>query len=206
MRAIFNFAIRFAVSMIVLGVVTVLSNIAYTQTRESILFQRERIIISVMTDKFLVQGEYTFANMSSFSRTQGLFYPFPVDSLHLFPTNISVTSGHKRIPFRRAEKGIYFAIKLLAQSSANVEISYDQPCLIPNACYILKSTAYWQTPLEQADFEIRIPPGIELKSMSYATDKVRESQDTLVCSFTRKNFMPVRDLCLEWNKKKRDTK
>jgi hypothetical protein len=206
MRAIFNFTISLTVSITVLAVVTVLSNVAYTQPRQSILFQKERVIISITTGRVLIQGEYTFANMSSLPRSVRLFYPFPVDSLHPFPPNISVSSGDKRIPFRTAGDGIYFAVKLLAQSSANIDISYEQRCLIPNACYILKSTAYWQTPLEEADFEIRIPTGIELKSMSYAADEVLKNGDTLVCSFTRKNFMPVRDLCLEWDNKKRDTK
>lgn len=206
MRVIFNLTIRFAISITVLAVVIALSNVAYTQTREAILFQKERIIVSVMTDRVLIRGEYTFVNMSSVSRSPRVFYPFPVDSLHPFPPNISVTSGDKRIPFKTAENGIYFTIKLLAESAANLNVSYEQPCLVPNACYILKSTAYWQTPLEEADFEIRIPPGIELKNMSYAADKVVKNQDTLVCAFTRKNFMPVRDLCFEWDKKKRDTK
>jgi len=206
MRVIFNLTIRFAISITVLAVVTVSSNVAYTQIRESILFQKERIIVSVMTDRVLIRGEYTFVNLSSVSRSIRLFYPFPVDSLHSFPVNISVTSGDKRIPFKTAEKGIYFTIKLLAESTANMNVSYEQPCLVSNACYILKSTAYWQTPLEEADFEIRIPPGIELKNMSYAADKVVKNQDTLVCTFTRKNFMPVKDLCFEWDKKQRDTK
>lgn len=206
MRVIFNLAIKFAISITVLAVVTVLSKVAYTQTRESILFQKEKIIVSVMTDKILIRGEYTFVNMSSVSRSLMLFYPFPVDSLHPFPSNISVTSGDKRIPFKTAENGIYFAIKLLAESAASINVSYDQPCLVPNACYILKSTAYWQTPLEEADFEIRIPTGIRLKNVSYAADKVVRNQDTFVCTFTRKNFMPDRDLCFEWDEKRRDTK
>jgi hypothetical protein len=189
-----------------LAVPIILSNTACAQTRIPILFQREKITISIAENRIAVHGEYVLSNMLPASRSVGLFYPFPVDSLHPFPLNVSVVSGDTTVPFRKAEDGIYFRVKLLPKSSAIVSISYDQQCLVPKACYILKSTAAWHAPLEEADFEIHVPKGIELKSMSYAADEILKNREAVVYSFTRKKFMPSIDLCFEWDNKKRDTK
>jgi len=206
MGMMLNLTTKFATATALLAAVTALPSVAHSQARESVLFQTEKITIAVTTDTISVQGQYTFANTSSFPRFVTLFYPFAVDSLHPFPSHISVTSGTNGIPFKIGPNGIYFAVRLPSDGSARVDVSYDQPCLVPNACYILRTTAYWQAPLDEARFEIRITPGIELKSMSYLADEVLADGDTFVCKLTRKKFMPVTDLCVEWETKKRDTK
>ena len=204
MGMMLDFTTKLAAAAAILGAVIALPSDVHSQTHESVLFQTEVITITVTTGTVSVRGQYTFANVSSFPRFVTLFYPFPVDSLHPFPSHIAAVSGTDSVPFKRGRNGIYFAARLPREGSVRVDVSYDQPCLVPNACYILRTTAYWRVPLDEARFEVRVPPGIELRSMSYPADEVLADRDTLVCKFTRKDFMPVTDLCLEWQAKKDD--
>lgn len=206
MQSKWNVTVDFLRMIAVLAVAIFSADTAYAQTGDWIVFQRERIRIWISADRVRVKGEYTLANKSSSFHSVRLFYPLPVDSLHPFPRNVSVTSGKTRIPFITAKDGVYFTLEFSGRSSISTSVSYDQQCLVPNACYILKSTASWQTPLERADFRIRVAPTIELKSMSYSADQVRKDRGTLVLSFTRKRFMPVKDLCFEWVKKREGAK
>ena len=121
-----------------------------------------------------------------------------MDDSNTFPDSILVTSSGNTIPFRQVEGGIFFSIRLSADRLTTVEVYYDQPCFDNTACYILTSTAAWTTPLESANFEIYVPSDLDLNWIAYEVDEVTEDNDIVIHRFSRKDFMPDKDLCLRW--------
>jgi hypothetical protein len=164
-----------------------------------IAFTREHIKVFVRSDKIRVEGTYTFSNPDSFPRRHGLFYPFPIDSLHPTVDSITVRSGDDTVPFSRGGNGISFVIAVPGNGSVSYDVSYEQACLDGSGCYILTSTAAWNTPLEHAGFEIYVPDTLQLDWVSYEIDDISEENAFRVHVFSRVDFMPDEDLCLRWH-------
>lgn len=167
-----------------------------------VIFARERILVLVERDAVTVEGTYVLRNTSPRSRMQSLFYPFPVDSTHPYPDSMSVRQGGRNVPYRRTAGGVSFAVEIPARDVAGFRVSYRQTSLDASACYILTSTAAWGRPLESADFEIAVAPGLALEEVSYdVSEVVRADTDrdgTRRYRMSREDFMPDRDLCLRW--------
>jgi hypothetical protein len=85
-----------------------------------------------------------------------------------------------------------------ASGGATVKVVYEQPTLDGSGCYILTTTGEWKRPLARADFEVLVPPAIELESMSYDAERVVDTPQGRAHRFGRENFMPKKDLCVRW--------
>ena len=127
-----------------------------------------------------------------------MHYEFPVDSLHLYPDTISVAYGFMDLEYETTKTGIVFTVGMPEQSCASIRVVYCQACLDPSFCYTPKTIAGWNEPIEEADFEIRVPAGVELTSVSYTMHEVSEEEDVEIHRFTCKNCLPSEDLCLKW--------
>lgn len=163
-------------------------------------FEREFIRVVVGADGIRVEGTYVFKNDSATPRIAPLFYPFPVDSLHPWPTSISVYSPDgEEVEFSRpGNDGILFRVDLPAAGHGSVRVVYEQPSLDGSACYILTTTSAWHHPLERADFEIVVPNDIEIESLAYEAGDVVVRKHDRVYVIAREQFMPTTDLCLRW--------
>jgi hypothetical protein len=170
------------------------------RAQAGIEFEREYIRVLVRPTGIRVDGTYYFENKSPVPRVVPLFYPFPVDSLHPWPTHIAVYSqeGDTLKFFRPRMDGILFRVELPAAGVGSARVVYDQPSFDGSACYILTTTRAWQQPLARADFEIRVPAGIELTSITYDVDEIVETPSERTYFFRREKFMPTENLCLEW--------
>jgi hypothetical protein len=163
-----------------------------------VLFENEKITVFVYDDRIRVEGVYTFSNDTPTPGPQGLFYPFPIDSLHPTVENVTVRMDSSDITFATATNGIGFSVPLPTSGMATVEVCYEQLCLDSAACYILTSTSTWNAPLREAQFEVHVPPSLELHASSYEFDDTTDKNGTRVYSFTRRNFLPEKDLCIRW--------
>jgi hypothetical protein len=163
-------------------------------------FEREYIRVLIQPAGVRVDGTYYFRNESPTAGAVMLFYPFPVDSLHPRPTRIVVYSENgDTLPFSQpSADGILFRVDLPAGGMSSARVVYDQPSLDRAACYILTTTSAWRRPLERAEFEISVPSGLRLESMTYDADEVAEKPTGRVYRFRREKFMPTRDLCVSW--------
>ncbi len=164
----------------------------------AVVFEREHIRLAVSAAGVRVEGLYIFVNNSSTAHHQGLFYPFPIDSLHPEVGNIMVMVEGDTVAFRRVGDGIGFFVDVPARATSSVTVSYEQAGLDSSACYILTSTTAWNRPLERAAFEIHVPGHLELEWASYDMDLVSDDRGVRIYEFVREEFMPDRDLCLRW--------
>jgi len=172
-----------------------------TQAEQKVVFQAETVKVFVAVDAVRVEGTYLFTTASSVPVVAGLFYPIPIDSMHLFPDSIRVISGGRPLPYREVEDGIIFDLRLSKGRVTKAHVHYSQSCLDNSACYLLTSTAAWTQPLERAEFEVHVGTDLELSWIAYNIDEVTEVDNKEIHRFSRKNFMPDKDLCLRWRKR-----
>lgn len=168
---------------------------------QSVQFSRELIRIAVAEDAVEVEGSYIFTNNSSRLQRQPLFYPFPVDSLHPFPGNVSVACDGEAVPFEVRDRGVTFMVDVPARGQAVLRVEYRQACLDGTACYILTTTAAWKSALEVARFEITVPDSLELVETPYPVDEVLEGDGARIHVIDREDFLPDRDLCIRWTQR-----
>lgn len=172
-----------------------------TPVERKVVFQAETVKIFIAVDAVRVEGTYIFTTISSSPVVAGLFYPLPIDSVHLFPDSIRVISNGHLLPYRKVENGIIFDLRLSMERATTAHVRYSQPCLDNSACYILTSTAAWAQPLERADFEIHVKRDLELSWIAYEIDEVTKDNNKEVHRFSRRDFMPDKDLCLRWRER-----
>ena len=90
-------------------------------------FAKEKIEVKVFNGYSVVTGDYTFINKNKKEITRTLFYPFPVNNLFFFPDTISVyDQNNKSISFTKSSAGIYFGIKVPADSETTVKVKYSE--------------------------------------------------------------------------------
>jgi hypothetical protein len=186
---------------IILILTIVMASSLFAQNTPRVSFEREVIRVFVDTNSVRVEGTYVLKNNVPSPLVQRLFYPFPADSLHPFPTGIAVIKDGDSVAFQRALKGIVFPIHIHANDSATFHVTYAQDCLDRSACYILTSTAVWQEPLKSAHFEVTVPHNIELTWIAYGAETVKEEKAARIHLFSRRDFMPDKDLCIKWQVK-----
>jgi hypothetical protein len=179
-----------------------LSGVWCDAARCEIVFSSEQINVFVRMSGMRVEGSYTFANPDTTLCQQWLFYPFPVDSLHPTVDKIEIRSSGVDVPFHSKANGVFFCVSLPKRGSVVVDVCYEQTCLDSSGCYILTSTARWDSPLEHASFEVHVPDSLLLDWMAYDAEPVTTSIGETIYRFARNDFMPDADLCLRWRGKR----
>lgn len=178
-------------------IVTMASPLSYA-VEADICFCREEASITLDADAIVFESLYCFENRGSEACEQKMLYEFDLDSLHLYPDTISVAYGFMDVEYETTEKGITFTVGMPAQSCASIRLDYTQTCLERSFCYTPKTIAGKNKPIEEADFEIRVPSTLELAWVSYTMQEVSEEEGIAVHRFTCKNCLPSEDLCIKW--------
>lgn len=168
-------------------------------------FVREKIEITIRDNLCLVEGDYYFLNDHPTPIKRNLFYPFPIDYAMLYPDSIKVTDVQKNrnISFNKAKTGIYFPIEIPPRKTVRYKVFYSQKVTSDKVEYILTTTQKWGKALETADFIINLPIKFELKYLSYKYDKVEEVNNYFVYKIHTENFMPQKNLIVEWARRKK---
>ena len=154
--------------------------------------------ITLQADAVAFESLYCFENRTSEAREQKMHYAFEIDSLHLYPDTVSVAFGFMDLEYETTDDGIVFTVGMPGESCASIRIEYTQRCLGESFCYTPKTMTGWHEPIQEADFEIRIPSGIKLESVSYSMQEVSEEEGVQIQKFTCSNCLPSEDLCIRW--------
>jgi hypothetical protein len=160
-------------------------------------FLKEEITILISRDEVVVEGIYYF--QSNLRTNVSFYYPFPVDSLHDYPYEISIEElDTGNVSFKRINKGIIFNLYFDANETKVVSISYAQKIKANNAKYILTTTKAWKKGLKEAEFCIIVPKTLKNISISYQPDEIHEEGNETRYIIRKEDFMPEKDINISW--------
>lgn len=160
-------------------------------------FFKEKVIINIDSSSVFVEGLYWFRNLSKDSLSLPTFFPFPVDSTHLYPDFIYLFQN-RALPFLKSDTGIYFKIMMEPKSEVLFKVYYHQKIKEPSAQYIITTLKKWKKPIQKADFIITLPKDFPSINLSYPPDSIRERNNKKYYFITKKNFMPEKDILIHW--------
>ena len=156
--------------------------------RNELHFVNEYIDFSVKENYFTVNGVYVFVNTSSDRRVNEIAFPFALSNDSTEIIRVFNLSQGKQIDYKIYNKSILFKLEIANNDTLDVNISYRQLLKKENS-YILLSTAYWNSPLENAVYSFTMN-GINTNySFSYKPDTLIDN----TYYWERINFMPDKD-------------
>lgn len=155
-------------------------------------FFREQISIEISTDQAKVTGEYFFKNLTSEAKKVTFYYPFPVDSVQLYPSFIVIDC-----PYTKDSTGLQFAMSIGAKAKEDFKITYVQPLKARRFRYITITTREWKRAITEAKFIITAPRDLHLK-INYSIAKKIESGNNIVYTIVQESFFPDTDLIITW--------
>jgi len=79
-----------------------------------------------------------------------------------------------------------------------VTVEYKQSIWVNNAKYILHTTKYWGHSLEKADYLIWVPQEFQDVELSYQPTEVETLESQIKFTVERGDFLPRKDLEIEW--------
>lgn len=165
-------------------------------------FTKEKIEIFLSDEIMKLKGTYYFKNLTSSFLKTSVFYPFPIDKEHLYPTEIKIykwkIDKKNKVNFVKSDKGVLWTVEIEANKITKYIVIYKQPIKTKNATYILTTTQAWNKPLEYAKFIIHIPKIFKNIEIPYSIDKIFSKGENIIYEFTRTNFLPTKDLTICW--------
>jgi hypothetical protein len=167
-------------------------------------FAKEKIEVKIYNGYAVVTGDYTFTNKNKNKLRSTLFYPFPVNQSYFYPDTISVyAENNESISFTKSSTGVYFGIKVPADSETTVKVRYSQRISLDTMKYILTSTQSWIHPLEKAEYIISLPKEFDLKDISIKPYKKDSGSTDNIYTINKENFMPETDLIIAWARREK---
>jgi hypothetical protein len=141
--------------------------------------------------------------MSPNSINNVLFYPFTVNEQLPYPDTIIVTDFRtdQQVKFTRSANGIYFEIAVNTFEISLYRVSYTQRTYAFSMQYLLRTTAQWKKPFEQAVYRVRIPSKYMLTSSTIMFPQMREQNNEQVFETCEERFMPSTDFIIQWERK-----
>jgi hypothetical protein len=171
----------------------------FTAHSQDISFYKENITMQIEKDHFYVTGIYYLQSAGDSSVL--LVYPLPVDSLYGDVDTIAIfnLSANKFIePLARRKDAVVFKADFNGPDPISILISYRQKLLGNRAEYILETTASWQKPLVQADYQLIVPKITKITSFSIPPDESVASENETIYYWTRRNYMPPVNMIFEF--------
>jgi hypothetical protein len=183
-------------------------------------FAREEIAMDVRPGTLEVRGMYHFTCSASEPLVASVFYPFPLDSTHLYPDSIEIRMSNAdgrtpdagvRIPdsavrrsefaarsFTRQDSGVAFRMRFRPGTEDSFFAYYRQPIRTNSATYIVTTTRKWKRPIDLAQFRVTVPASFQDVELTFKSDSVARTDSTVTYHFTRKRFYPDKDVTVTW--------
>jgi hypothetical protein len=157
-------------------------------------FAREEVSMDVRPGTLEVRGVYHFQCSAEQPLVASIFYPFPLDSTHLYPDSIEIRQ-HR---FQRQDSGVSFRMRFAPNVEDSFFAYYRQPLRTNSATYIVTTTQKWKRPLDLARFRVTVPAGFRDVALTFKPDSVVTGDSTVSYFFARKEFFPDRDVTVTW--------
>jgi hypothetical protein len=165
-------------------------------------FVREHVIVRPSEGRTIVSGVYYFRNDSDDTVSVAMRYPFPIDRFHIGPFRVRAWEKRSGVfepmGFTPGEYSMTWRLSFKPREEKIVRAEYAQEIKRHHAVYIVTTTRQWGRPLERAEFEFRVPRGLDEVKPSFEPTRVEERADTVVYYLERTDFMPDSDLSVTW--------
>ena len=157
--------------------------------------------MTIEADSLRIDGWYVMTCHSETERSYSLFYPYPrddkLDGARTLALAVRVGNG----PWQSTSwqempkgRGARWRIPVVPDSTVTVRTTYRQARCADYARYIVTTTGSWGAPLQKAEFEIHLPPGVKNPSFSYP---FIQGQDG-IWRYAKIDFNPEVDILVEW--------
>jgi hypothetical protein len=157
-------------------------------------FAREEVAMDVKPGTLEIRGMYHFTCSAKDPLVASVFYPFPLDSTHLYPDSIDIRDHG----FQRQDSGIAFRMRFRPDAEDSFFAYYRQSLKMNSATYIVTTTRKWKRAIDLARFRVTVPASFKDVSLTFKQDSVTKSDSTVTYFFTRKKFYPDRDVTATW--------
>jgi hypothetical protein len=157
-------------------------------------FAREEISMDIRPGTLELRGMYHFTCTARDPLIAGMFYPFPIDSTHLYPDSIELP-GYR---FTESDSGVSFRMRFRPGTEDSFFAYYRQPLRANSACYIVTSTRKWNRPIDLARFRVTVPASFQGVQLTFKPDSTVRSDSTVTYYFARRRFYPDRDVIVTW--------
>jgi hypothetical protein len=157
-------------------------------------FAREEIAMDVRPGTLEVRGMYHFLCSAKQPLVASVFYPFPLDSTHLYPDSIEI----RQHGFQKQDSGVSFRMEFRPSAEDSFFAYYRQPLKANSATYIVTTTRKWRRPIDVARFHVTVPESFKDMSLTFKPDSVRKSGRSVSYFFTRRKFFPDKDVTVTW--------
>ena len=184
-------------------------------------FAREEIAMDVKPGTLEVRGTYHFTCSAKEPLVASLFYPFPLDSTHLYPDSIEIRMPNAdrqtpndaasltlalsqreregvRVSFVRQDSGVSFHMQFRPGAEDSFFAYYRQPLKTNSATYIVTTTRKWRRPIDLAHFRVTVPLSFENVVLTYKPDSIARTDSTISYFFAREKFYPDKDVKVTW--------
>jgi hypothetical protein len=177
-------------------------------------FAREEIAMDVKPGTLEVRGMYHFTCSAKEPLVASVFYPFPLDSTHLYPDSIELRTPSDaepltltlsqreregvKVSFVRQDSGVAFRMRFRPEAEDSFFAYYRQPLRTNSATYIVTTTRKWKRPIDLARFRVTVPAGFKDVRLTFKADSVVRSDSAATYFFTRKKFYPDKDVTVTW--------
>ena len=167
-----------------------------------VTFFKEFITVSLSDSEANIEGIYYFRNNQSSGQLFRVFFPFYLDSLTLFPHEIAAFKKNgkhlDKLAYMATHNAVRFSVPLNADTVTVWSLQYSQNLRSKSAIYILKSAQTWRKPLEEAHFMVNVPRNFKNVKIWPEPDSSRVDAGRVYYFCTERNFMPERDLEINW--------
>ncbi len=160
-----------------------------------------------------VRGMYHFTCSAKEPLVASVFYPFPLDSTHLYPDSIELrtTNANRQSPesevrrselgvlsFIRQDSGVAFRMRFRPEAEDSFFAYYRQPIKVNSATYIVTTTRKWKRPIDLARFRVTLPASFQDVSLTFKPDSVVRLDGTVSYYFAKTRFYPDKDVRVTW--------
>ena len=181
-------------SILLILTTTILLTTCKSKKTLPIQFYREDVYVWIDEGEVTVEGVYYYRNRTDKPRTLRLLYPFPIDSLHLYPHEINVLNSD----YIKTKKGITYNVVFDSKGLNTSTVVYKQKILSKSAKYILTTARSWKEPIKRARFVVSLPEDFECVFMSYEPDSINNKFGRIFYYIDEEELFPDKDIDIVW--------
>lgn len=197
-----------AVTALVAGMVGIVIYAIHTNKKkprtEKMEGEEVRIIIEENGD-VAVKGEYWIANKSRDKNNMRIYYPYAEADYLYSPECIEIETNHDESTVKheyiKKGNGWIFDTSLNPEETHVIAVHYKQKTKENSFKYLLTTARKWGSPIETAEFTIKIPEKYELTKSTYDYEYVGRHSNKNVYKISETKLFPSKELEFSWREK-----